>query len=65
MKKTKKVKLINKIIKSQQKFIEELAEINRQPIVGIVDAHNRTWVNVFTAQAYYYMAFLENWKNTL
>src|SRR4030067_1628193 len=53
---------IDKIIKYEQNFINELIKINKQPIISLVDAHKRIWINTFIAQSYYSMAVLENMK---
>ena len=52
-------RIIKKVIKHEQDFIDELIKFNKQPITSLVDSYNRTWINVFIAQSYYFMAVLE------
>lgn len=56
------MKAIDKAIKSEQELIDKLVELNKRPIENLRDAHRATWINVFIAQAYYFMAVLEKLK---
>jgi len=55
-------KMANEIIKKEQEFINSLVEINKQPVMSLSDAYKKTMINIFIAQAYYFMAAIEKLK---